>query len=137
MPLTRNKLYAFMGLGNVAGVSWLVFNYNTYGQNNGITVCFIKNVTGIPCPSCGSTRAVEALIHGNLLESITLNPIGLLLTTLLAVLPIWILIDLARNQNSLFNFYQRAEPVLRQKKIAIPAIALLMANWIWNIYKGL
>ncbi len=126
-----------MGLGSVAGFFWLVFNYNTYRQNDGITVCFIKNVTGIPCPSCGSTRAVEALIHGHLVESILWNPIGLILTTLVIVLPIWILIDLARKQNSLFDFYQRAEIVLRQRKYAIPAITLLVANWIWNIYKGL
>ncbi len=126
-----------MGLGSVAGFFWLVFNYNTYRQNDGITVCFIKNVTGIPCPSCGSTRAVEALIHGHFVESILWNPIGLILTTLVIVLPIWILIDLARKQNSLFNFYQRAEIILRQRKYAIPAITLLIANWIWNIYKGL
>ncbi len=137
MPLTRNKLYAFMGLGSVAGISWLLFNYNTYRQNDGITVCIIKNVTGIPCPSCGSTRAVEALIHGHLLESIFWNPIGLLLTILVTVIPVWILIDIVRNQNSLSNFYQHIEVVLRQKKYAIPAIALLVANWVWNIYKGL
>ena len=137
MALTRNKLYTFMGIGCGVGVTWLMYNYNSYKLNDSFTVCIIKNVTGIPCPSCGSTRAVEALFHGHIIESILWNPFGLLLASFLIILPIWIFIDLIRKKDSLFNFYSTAESYLRQKKYAIPAIALVAANWIWNIYKDL
>ncbi len=126
-----------MGIGCGVGATWLIYNYNSYRLNDGFTVCIIKNVTGIPCPSCGSTRAVEALFHGNLIESILWNPFGLLLTSFLVILPVWILIDLIKKRDSLYTFYSLVESYLRQKKYTIPLISLVVANWIWNIYKGL
>ncbi len=126
-----------MGVGCGVGATWLIYNYKSYNLNDGLTLCLVKNVTGIPCPSCGSTRAVEALIHGNIIESVLWNPFGLLLTSLLVILPVWLLLDLSRRSDSLFNFYFWVETMLKQKKYAIPAIALATANWIWNIYKGL
>ena len=126
-----------MGIGCGVGYAWLMYNYNSYKLNNGFKMCIIKNSTGIPCPSCGSTRAVESLIHGNLLESILWNPFGLLLVIILAILPIWVIIDVLRKNDSLYQFYNKVEHVLKQKKYAIPAIILVVANWVWNIYKDL
>jgi len=126
-----------MGIGCGVGYAWLMYNYNSYQLTNSFTVCIIKNVTGIPCPSCGSTRAVESLINGNLVESILWNPIGLLLVTMLVIIPIWILLDLFRKKDSLYQFYHSVEIILKQKKYAIPAILLVVANWVWNIYKDL
>jgi hypothetical protein len=37
----------------------------------------------------------------------------------------------------LYNFYNQTELVLKRKWIAIPAILLVLLNWIWNIAKGL
>lgn len=51
--------------------------------------------------------------------------------------PVWIAIDYFRNRESLFRFYQSAEEMLKRKRFAIPAILLVLTNWIWNIYKGL
>jgi len=40
------------------------------------TSCWIRSVFGIPCPGCGSTRAVAAIIfHGDLKEAMRLNPL--------------------------------------------------------------
>lgn len=36
--------------------------------------CVFKAVTGMPCPTCGGTRAVEALAAGRFLEALWLNP---------------------------------------------------------------
>lgn len=38
------------------------------------TGCLIKRITGIPCPSCGMTRAFFALINGNFAQSFELHP---------------------------------------------------------------
>ncbi len=126
-----------MGIGCGVGYSWLFYNYSTYQSTNGYAVCIIKNVTRISCPSCGSTRAVESLIHGNLIESLFLNPLGLILISLLISVPIWISFDIISRKSSLYDFYLKSEQLLRQKKYAIPAIILMLANWVWNIYKGL
>jgi hypothetical protein len=36
--------------------------------------CVFKAVTGVPCLTCGGTRAVEALAAGRFLEALWLNP---------------------------------------------------------------
>lgn len=35
--------------------------------------CLLHQITGIYCPGCGSTRALAALLHGNLAKSISYN----------------------------------------------------------------
>ncbi len=45
----------------------------------GYTFCLIYRFTGFPCLTCGSTRALDALIQGALLQSLRLNPLPLLL----------------------------------------------------------
>lgn len=42
-----------------------------------IIPCWFKSLTGIPCPGCGSTRALLELAHGHIWNSIKLNPIVL------------------------------------------------------------
>jgi hypothetical protein len=97
----------------------------------------IKNATGYPCPSCGSTRAVQALYKGDLIGSFLFNPFGIIVSIALLILPFWIGIDLAMKRKSFYLAYNKMEAVLKQKKIAIPLIILVVLNWIWNIYKEL
>ena len=41
----------------------------------GVVVCWFRAATGIPCPTCGSTRALMALAGGRPLEAIEHNPL--------------------------------------------------------------
>jgi hypothetical protein len=120
----------------LAGYIWLFLNFKTNNSNE-IGICIFKHVTTIPCPSCGSTRSILSLMHGQFLEAIYWNPIGLLLVIIIIASPIWIIFDFAFKKNTLFLFYKKIETILSQKRIAIPAILLILTNWIWNIYKGL
>jgi hypothetical protein len=43
--------------------------------------CVFKGLTGLPCPTCGSTRSVVHLAHGDILSALAMNP----LTTLCLV----------------------------------------------------
>ena len=43
----------------------------------GIYPCLFHLVTGAYCPGCGGTRALLALLHGRLADSIRLNPLVL------------------------------------------------------------
>lgn len=38
-----------------------------------MTQCMLKTMTGIPCPGCGGTRAVECLFRGEIFSSIYYN----------------------------------------------------------------
>ena len=37
--------------------------------------CVFKGLTGIPCPTCGSTRSVVYLSHGKVLSAFAMNPL--------------------------------------------------------------
>jgi hypothetical protein len=95
----------------------------------------IKNVTGFPCPSCGTTRAVQLLFKGDYTASILMNPFGIIISTVLTVFPFWIVIDLILKKETFYTFYNKIECLLKQKKIVIPLLILVILNWIWNINK--
>ena len=138
MTLDRKKLYLILFIACLAGYIWLYFSITkNIAENNSVEVCLIKHVTNIPCPSCGSTRSVISLTKGDFIGALNINPIGYLVAIIMLIAPIWILVDTVRNAKTLFDFYQKIEFYLKQPKIAIPLILLVIINWIWNITKGL
>lgn len=40
------------------------------------TICLVRNWTGVPCPGCGVTRAIEAMLRGSYAEAFTLHPLA-------------------------------------------------------------
>lgn len=136
MTGTRNRLYALMLALCAAGYGWLVFHRLSPVSDSGIRFCFLKTATGFPCPACGTTRAVDALLQGRVWEAIQWNPFGLPVAIIMMGAPLWIIRDYIWKSDSFFLFYQKAELKLRKVGIALPLIALVLANWIWNYYKG-
>ena len=136
--MSRNKLYTLLSAACAVGFIWLAITYSlgTWNENDP-GVCLFKRLTNIPCPSCGSTRSVLSILHGNFIDAIYLNPIGLLLVIIMIIAPIWIFYDIITKKESFLNSYKELEFLLQQKKIAIPSIVLILSNWIWNISKGL
>lgn len=138
MTLNRKKLYLILFIACLAGYIWLYLSITkNIAENNSAEVCLIKHVTNIPCPSCGSTRSVISLTKGDFIGALNINPIGYLVAIIMLIAPSWILVDTVRNAKTLFDFYQKIEFYLKQPKIAIPLILLVIINWIWNITKGL
>ncbi|MGH4123432.1 MAG: DUF2752 domain-containing protein [Clostridium sp.] len=39
------------------------------------TICFIRGILGIPCPSCGMTRAYKLLFKGDLVGAFHMHPL--------------------------------------------------------------
>lgn len=134
--MTRNRLYAVMGLACVAGYSWLFYSLATNNDPQNLHLCFFRSATGIPCPSCGTTRAVSLLLHGSFTESIEMNPLGIVVATIMAVLPAWLIIDAITKKSSLWRFYHRTEDQITKPPIAFTLAALILINWIWNIIKN-
>lgn len=135
MPISRNKLYGLLISGCVVGYVWIFFNLAKKSVEHG--VCLIKHITNVPCPSCGTTRSILSIVKGEILHGLYLNPFGFILILILIILPMWVGYDVLKKNNSLLRFYGKTETFLKQKKIAIPSILFVVANWFWNIYKGL
>lgn len=135
----RKKLYVLLGIMLAAGYSWLLYQVLTgHAENNDQAgVCLFHIITGIPCPSCGSTRSVAALLHGHIMKSLAINPLGVLIAAIMVCAPVWLLYDLLTGRSSLYDSFCKAEILIARPVIAVPAIGLLILNWIWNISKGL
>ena len=132
--MSKNKLYSLLLIACSAGFIYLLYQLY-YPESNTYSVCIIKNISGFPCPSCGATRAVQLLFKGDFVGSILMNPFGIIISAILILLPFWIVIDLILKKETFYTFYNKMECLLKQKKIAIPLIILVLLNWIWNINK--
>jgi hypothetical protein len=92
-----------------------------------LPACPFRALTGIPCLSCGTTRAATALLHGEPLAALGLNPLatlagaGFIAAGLLA--PFWALAALP--------VPHLGTPAPRALRIAL--VAALLLNWAWVI----
>ena len=134
--MTKNKLYSLLLIACLAGFIYLFYTIHTL-QSETVRVCIIKNVTGYPCTSCGTTRAVTLLLQGKVIESLLLNPFGILIAVIMTIFPFWILTDILLKKETFYTWYKKAEIIIRTKWIAVFLIILVALNWIWNIYKHL
>jgi hypothetical protein len=91
--------------------------------------CVFKGITGIPCPTCGSTRAAIFLSRGDVAAALTMNPLatlGFIAAVLYFFYSIVTLIfDLPR-----ISFTLR-EP--EKQAVRVAAIMLLLVQWIYLI----
>lgn len=137
--MNKNKLYLFLLFACFVGYSWLLFSlqHEHEIQNQEFTVCLFKKVTTVPCPSCGTTRSVMQLSHGNFLSAILINPFGIIVGLIMLVAPPWISYDFIKKKETFYTAYLKIETILRKRKVAIVLVVLVVANWIWNIKKNL
>ncbi len=92
--------------------------------------CPFRSLTGVPCPSCGTTHAAMAMLDGHILTALRDNP----LTSLLGILfvaggvaaPIWLMAG-----GRIVELPSRLPAWAR-----IAMVAVLLANWAWVIWRG-
>lgn len=96
-----------------------------------LTLCTLKRVTGIPCPTCGSTRAFAQLFQRDLAGAFLQNPLAALAAL---VVVLWGLADLAllaRRRALGLELASGEGRVLR-----IVALAAFLSNWVYVIAAG-
>lgn len=138
MSLSRNRFYLYLSLACLVGYGWVALIGGLRPEEIATTydVCLVRHFAHVPCPSCGSTRSVLSLMHGDIAGGLYWNPLGFVIFSIMVISPFWIVFDILLKKDTYYHFFLRFEETLRRKAVAIPAIALLLLNWIWNIYKG-
>ena len=87
--------------------------------------CLLKSTTGVPCPTCGTTRAFLSLSRGDVLGAWRMNPL------VMTVLLLWVLDIVIR---VVFARRLRWNLSRRQRRVAwLGGVVLLLLNWAYVI----
>lgn len=91
--------------------------------------CLWHGLTGFPCPTCGTTRAAMALLHGHPLSALSFNPLtgaaGCVFLAGGALVPLWVLLN-------------APVPVLESlPRLRVAAVLVLLANWAYLVWAGI
>ena len=134
MGPTKGRLYPLLLLLMACGYVWLFVSDDSRG-GAALWGCPTRIIWGIPCPACGTTRAVRAAFHEDWLASLYYNPLGILVGLAMVVVPLWIVADTLAGSDSLLRAYRFAERKLQQWPYAVAGISAILINWIWNLTK--
>lgn len=65
---------------------WLLRNYDPNLPNTIFPPCAFKALTGLHCIGCGLTRALHALVHGDIAGAFAMNPLAMLVLPLVPLM---------------------------------------------------
>jgi hypothetical protein len=86
----------------ILGAGAIVFFFNPSTQGF-YPVCMFHALTGLNCPGCGATRALYALLHGNVWLALKDNALFVLTLAALAIWSARFAVRKMRNQPATFN----------------------------------
>jgi hypothetical protein len=90
-------------------------------------VCPLKALAGIPCATCGMTRAFVALAHGEVAAAFAASPLGALLAG-----GLWLLALADAGRFALGARLPGLGPRAARAAVAAGVVALF-ANWAWLV----
>lgn len=96
---------------------------------HGLSRCPLRDITGVPCPTCGGTHAAAGMAAGRWLDALQANPIA---TVGLAVFTLWAVYGVIA---TLLPRLRRGLELSGPEKKAARYLAafLILASWAWQI----
>ena len=94
--------------------------------------CGMKKALGMPCLSCGSTRATLNLLHGNVLEALLFQP---MMIGIYALFAIWGMVSLASfvvGRRLVIELDDREDLAFKIVVVTVPFL-----NWIYLVAMGI
>ena len=104
--------------------------------------CPFRSFTGIPCPSCGTTRALQYLIQGQFLKAIYTNPLGIIAIFAMFIYAIIWGIDTCCSTNIRERYIYHpllgwcAKKPIHKTILILITFVLTALNMYWNYKKG-
>ena len=95
--------------------------------------CQLHSWTGLPCPSCGTTRCLQLALRGDITGAWEMQPLAFCLASILGIWVVYsILATLFKWPVLYIHFEHRSEWYLA----FACATALFAANWAYLIFNG-
>lgn len=134
--MTRRSLYRLAMSLCMAGYVWLGASYMSVGGGTVSSPCLFRRIMHLPCPACGTTRAVIALLQGHVAEAVRFNLLGFVALAGLLILPGWLLYDGWSRRDTFYRFYLWLDAVLKRKEVFLSFIILILIIWCVNLFRN-
>jgi uncharacterized protein DUF2752 len=92
-----------------------------------LPICWLRRLTGIPCPACGCTRCLVAWAHFDLATAFRLNPLCFLLCLALAGWTLMWALDRVAGTSWLRDWSERARRLPLGRLLG----GLAVLNWLY------
>ena len=90
--------------------------------------CAFHSLTGLPCPTCGATRAAYQFLHGHFAASFFFNPLAFLAYCTVIAFDLYaVMVLMARAPRFRLKNFSGAQKLFLRSL----AIALLLGNWFY------
>ncbi len=121
--LDHEALWLGVSLGAAAlGLTWFALGLPR-------PQCPLHAFTGVPCPGCGTTRAVESLLAGNWPAALLFNPLACAVFAGVVLFDLYALIVL-------IGRLPRWRPSSAMPlAVRTGAVAVLVLNWLWLMWR--
>ncbi len=96
--------------------------------------CTLREFTGIPCPTCGATRAVRAFLGGDWAAALGYNPLLALLLVVLVLFNLYAALVLILHLPRL-RWHPPADKPASNLWKRMVMIAIILVNWAFVIWK--
>lgn len=93
--------------------------------------CFLRTVTGIPCPGCGGTRAFASLAQGDAARAFAHNPLVVAAAGLVAAWFLCALVSMRMSERACAAVRERVRGFGRGWLALV--IAAVVAHWVYLI----
>lgn len=96
-----------------------------------VLTCPFHAITGTPCPTCGITRGLFSLLHGDPRAAFFFNPLGLIILLVIAIYLVYAVVVVVVKLPRL-----RCNPLTAKQKatLRVSVILLVAMNWIYLIH---
>ena len=89
-------------------VGWFMAPGTISTKDHGrVIVCPFRNLTGLPCPGCGMSRAFHHMVHGRIVEAVKMN----------ALVPVVFLAVLVEMVNAIVAIARGGRPIMDWTRI--------------------
>lgn len=121
---SANAAYVFLAGGLVVGCVALA-------HCAGLTICPVKRWLGVPCPTCGATRAFALLLHEEIRDAFELQPLVMALACI--ALPLLLMFRIVFGKQRMRKLIATAS---KSPTFWCIAAFMTLANWAYVIARG-
>lgn len=110
----------------------LGFVFTAEQMASGPAFCAFKLASGLDCPGCGMTRALSALLHGDVDTAVVLHPLVVVVFPIMVALWLTLVVELAGGRP-----FMSCVPTRVFNRFCVLLVFLFVGTWVIRTVGGL